>query len=80
MNFKYTIDITADPEEVFTALTNPFQIELWSGYPAEMKAEEGFVFFMGGRYLWRESGGKAQSFACSRMVFRGDGSTFYCDH
>ena len=44
MNFKYTIDITADPEEVFTALTNPFQIELWSGYPAEMKAEEGFVF------------------------------------
>ena len=40
MNFKYTIDITADPEEVFTALTNPFQIELWSGYPAEMKAED----------------------------------------
>lgn len=44
MNFKYTVDITADPEEVFTALTNPFQIEIWSGYPAEMKAEEGFVF------------------------------------
>lgn len=44
MNFNYTIDITADPEEVFTALTNPFQIEIWSGYPAEMKAEEGFVF------------------------------------
>ena len=44
MNFKCVIDITADPEEVFTALTNPFQIELWSGYPAEMKAEEGFVF------------------------------------
>lgn len=44
MNFEYTIDITADPEEVFTALTNPFQIELWSGYPAVMKAEEGFVF------------------------------------
>ncbi len=44
MNFNYTIDITADPEEVFTALTNPFQIEIWSGYPAEMKAEEGYVF------------------------------------
>ena len=44
MNFKYIIDITADPEEVFAALTNPFQIELWSGYPAEMKAEVGFVF------------------------------------
>ena len=44
MNFKYTVDIAADSEEVFTALTNPFQIEIWSGYPAEMKAEEGFVF------------------------------------
>lgn len=44
MNFKYTIDITADPEDVFNALTNPFQIAIWSGYPAEMKAEEGFVF------------------------------------
>ena len=44
MDFEYTIDIVADPEEVFTALTNPFQIELWSGYPAEMKAEEGFQF------------------------------------
>ena len=44
MNFNYTIDITADPEEVFTALTNPFQIEIWSGYPAEMKAEDGYVF------------------------------------
>ena len=44
MDFKYTVDITADPEEVFTALTNPFQIAIWSGYPAEMKAEEGFVF------------------------------------
>lgn len=81
MNFKYTIDITADPEEVFTALTNPFQIELWSGYPAEMKAEEGFVFSLWeGDICGSESGGKAQSFACSGMVFRGDGSTFYCDH
>ena len=25
-------------------MTNPFQIEIWSGYPAEMKAEKGFVF------------------------------------
>lgn len=44
MDFNYSINIAADPEEVFSALTNPFQIELWSGYPAEMKAEEGFVF------------------------------------
>ncbi|MFR5954766.1 MAG: SRPBCC domain-containing protein [Odoribacter splanchnicus] len=44
MDFEYKMEITADPEEVFAALTNPFQIELWSGYPADMKAEEGYVF------------------------------------
>ena len=44
MDFEYSIDIIADTEEVFTALTNPFQIELWSGYPAEMASEKGFVF------------------------------------
>ena len=77
MNFKYIIDITADPEEVFTALTNPFQIELWSGYPAEMKAEEGFVFSRGLGDVYKR---QVQSFACSGMVFWGDGSTFYCDH
>ena len=38
MDFEYKMEITADPEEVFAALTNPFQIELWSGYPADMKA------------------------------------------
>lgn len=37
-NFNYELKIAADPEEVFAALTNPFQIELWSGYPADMKA------------------------------------------
>ena len=37
MDFEYKMEITADPEEVFAALTNPFQIELWSGYPADMK-------------------------------------------
>lgn len=44
MDFKYALTIAASPEEVFAALTNPFQIEIWSGYPAEMKAEKGFVF------------------------------------
>ena len=29
MDFEYKMEITADPEEVFAALTNPFQIELW---------------------------------------------------
>jgi uncharacterized protein YndB with AHSA1/START domain len=43
-NFEYATEVMADPEEVFTALTNPFQIELWSGFPAEMAAEEGFEF------------------------------------
>ncbi len=44
MDFKYELKITADREEVFTALTNPFQIEIWSGHPADMKAEAGYEF------------------------------------
>ncbi len=36
--------INATPEEVFTALTNPLTIELWSGYPAEMQPVEGSEF------------------------------------
>lgn len=44
MDFEYKLVIAADPEEVFAALTNPFQIEIWSGYPAEMKAEAGYMF------------------------------------
>ena len=42
--FQYELEIMADPEEVFAALTVPFQIELWSGYPADMKAEVGYLF------------------------------------
>lgn len=44
MDFQYQLEIIADPEEVFAALTNSFQIELWSGYPADMKPEAGYVF------------------------------------
>lgn len=44
MDFQYQLEIIADPEEVFAALTNPFQIELWSGYPADMMPEAGYVF------------------------------------
>lgn len=44
MDFQYKLEIIADPEEVFAALTNAFQIELWSGYPADMKPEAGYVF------------------------------------
>lgn len=44
MDFEYKLLIAADTDEVFAALTNPFQIEIWSGYPADMKAEAGYVF------------------------------------
>lgn len=43
-DFNYELTINADREEVFAALTIPFQIELWSGYPATMDAEEGTEF------------------------------------
>ncbi|MBN1598421.1 MAG: SRPBCC domain-containing protein [Bacteroidales bacterium] len=36
--------ISATPEEVYTALTNPFTIELWTGYKAEMSTETGSEF------------------------------------
>jgi uncharacterized protein YndB with AHSA1/START domain len=36
--------VNASPEEVFAAITNPFTIELWSGYPAQMEAKEGTEF------------------------------------
>lgn len=38
--------IEADPEEIYTALTNPFTIELWTGYPAIMEEKEGIEFSM----------------------------------
>lgn len=44
MDFEYELKIAADTEEVFAALTNPFQIEIWSGYPADMKPEAGYEF------------------------------------
>lgn len=43
-NFKKYFVIPAEPEEVFYALTNPFTIELWTGYPATMNAEVGTEF------------------------------------
>lgn len=43
-DFSYEITINADREEVFAAFTTPFQIELWSGFPAIMDAEEGTEF------------------------------------
>lgn len=35
-DFKQYFIIPATPEEVYLSLTNPFTIELWTGYPAIM--------------------------------------------
>ncbi|MFP4448522.1 MAG: SRPBCC domain-containing protein [Bacteroidales bacterium] len=43
-DFSNTYKIKGTPEEVFTALTNPFTIELWTGYPAQMDENEGAEF------------------------------------
>jgi len=46
-DFKFSLTIKeAEPEDVFNALTNPFAIELWSGYPAVMKLEKNSEFSM----------------------------------
>ncbi len=46
---KYYI-ISAPPEDVYLALTNPNTIRLWTGEPAEMSTEPGSEFS-----LWEES-------------------------
>ena len=43
-DFTYELEIAAETEEVFAALTTPFQIELWSGYPAVMDTTVGTEF------------------------------------
>ena len=42
--FKKTFRINAEASEVYSAITNPYTIELWSGYPAEMNTEPGSEF------------------------------------
>lgn len=42
--FKKTFRINAEPSDVYAALTNPYTIELWSGYPAEMSEVPGSEF------------------------------------
>lgn len=42
--FKKIFKINAEPSDVYSALTNPFTIELWSGYPAKMSTEPGSEF------------------------------------
>jgi uncharacterized protein YndB with AHSA1/START domain len=45
-DFKTRIKIKAEQEDVYAAFTNPFTIELWSGYPATMPSEPGEEFSM----------------------------------
>ncbi len=45
-NYQQDYILKATPEEVYTALTNPFTIELWTGYPAVMEEQEGMEFSM----------------------------------
>lgn len=42
--FKKTFSINTEPSDVYSALTNPNTIELWSGYPAQMSTEPGSEF------------------------------------
>jgi len=43
-NIKKSYLIKTSPEDVFTALTNPLTIEMWTGSPAVMVPEEGTEF------------------------------------
>jgi uncharacterized protein YndB with AHSA1/START domain len=43
-DYKKYFMLTGDPEQVYTALTNPITIQLWSGEPAEMSTEPGSEF------------------------------------
>jgi activator of HSP90 ATPase len=42
--FKKTFKINAEPSDIYSALTNQYTIELWSGYPAVMSEETGSEF------------------------------------
>ena len=39
-DFKKYFKIRAEAEDIYACLINPFTIELWSGYPAKITAEE----------------------------------------
>lgn len=45
-SIRKTIHIKASKEEIFTAITNPLTIELWSGYKAVMESMPGTPFSM----------------------------------
>ena len=43
-HFKKTFRINAEPSDIYSALTNPYTIALWSGYRAVMSLEPGSEF------------------------------------
>jgi len=43
-DFKKYFKIRAEAEDIYACLINPFTIELWSGYPAKISAEENTEF------------------------------------
>ncbi|MBK0404189.1 SRPBCC domain-containing protein [Adhaeribacter sp. BT258] len=60
---KYYI-IPAEPEEVYSALTNPNELEIWTGDPAEMSTEPGSEFS-----LWDGSiAGKNLEFEAGKKI------------
>ena len=42
--FKKSFRINAEPSDIYSAITNPYTIELWSCYPAQMSTEPGSEF------------------------------------
>ena len=42
--FKKKFKINAEPSDIYSAITNAYTIELWSGYPAQMTTEPGSEF------------------------------------
>jgi activator of HSP90 ATPase len=42
--FKKSFKINAEPSDIYSAVTNPFTIELWTGYPAIMSEVPGSEF------------------------------------
>ncbi len=43
-DLKLYTDIHAEPEDIYACFTNPFTIELWSGFKAEMSTVPGTQF------------------------------------
>ncbi len=63
-NIKKNYALKATPEDVYTALTNPLTIEIWTGSPAVMSTEPGSEFS-----LWDgEIAGKNIEFEPNRRI------------